>query len=395
MTLGFAFSLLAITFGLSMKARSAQQRWTRIVNVETESVAAMEELIRAHNAYRKQVDIGDTRATEKYRAVEQILDRPALRNQETAVLRERVHAFSRRVQAIDVRLRRVPREVVQAELDAASNRLLNEARRLIEWRKEEIARQLPRLERETRSMMIAGMAIAWMIVLMAGLAVKIAYQRVVRPMEQLSEAAVKIGGGRTDVDFPVNGDYEVAKLAGALRVMADELKNSARIDDLTSLPNFRAFREHIEEEIQRSIRFEYEVGILVLDLDRFKQYNDRFGHLAGNDALQRVAQVIRETVRRVDFPARYGGEEFAVVAPRIDVSTLEVVAERIRANVEALPAPEGGAQVTISIGAAIYPADGASADALFHVADERLYRAKREGRNRVVVSSPRVAKSAG
>jgi len=395
MTLGFAFSLLAITFGLSMKARSAQQRWTRIVNVETESVAAMEELIRAHNAYRKQVDIGDTRATEKYRAVEQILDRPALRNQETAVLRERVHAFSRRVQAIDVRLRRVPREVVQAELDAASNRLLNEARRLIEWRKEEIALQLPRLERETRSMMIAGMAIAWMIVLMAGLAVKIAYQRVVRPMEQLSEAAVKIGGGRTDVDFPVNGDYEVAKLAGALRVMADELKNSARIDDLTSLPNFRAFREHIEEEIQRSIRFEYEVGILVLDLDRFKQYNDRFGHLAGNDALQRVAQVIRETVRRVDFPARYGGEEFAVVAPRIDVSTLEVVAERIRANVEALPAPEGGAQVTISIGAAIYPADGASADALFHVADERLYRAKREGRNRVVVSSPRVAKSAG
>ena len=395
MTLGFAFSLLAITFGLSMKARNAQQRWTRIVNVETESVAAMEELIRAHNAYRRQVAIGDARATEKYRAVEQILERPALRNQESAVLRERVHAFSRRVQAIDVRLRRVPREVVQAELDAASNRLLNEARRLIDSRKEEIARQLPRLERETRSMMIAGMAIAWMIVLMAGLAVKIAYQRVVRPMEQLSEAAVKIGGGRTDVDFPVNGDYEVSRLADALRVMAKELKNSARIDDLTSLPNFRAFREHIEEEIQRSIRFEYEVGILVLDLDRFKQYNDRFGHLAGNDALQRVAQVIRETVRRVDFPARYGGEEFAVVAPRIDVSTLEVVAERIRANVEALPAPEGGAQVTISIGAAIYPADGASADALFHVADERLYRAKREGRNRVVVSSPRAAKSAG
>jgi diguanylate cyclase (GGDEF)-like protein len=395
MTLGFAFSLLAITFGLSMKARSAQQRWTRIVSVETESVAAMEELIRAHNAYRNQVAIGDTRATEKYRTVEQILDRPALRNQESAVLRERVHAFSRRVQAIDVRLRRVPREVVQAELDAASNRLLSEARRLIEWRKEEIARQLPQLERETRSMMIAGMAIAWMVVLMAGLAVKIAYQRVVRPMEQLSEAAEKIGGGRTDVAFPVNGDYEVAKLAGALRVMADELKNRARIDDLTSLPNFRAFREHIEEEIQRSIRFEYEVGILVLDLDRFKQYNDRFGHLAGNDALQRVAQVIRETVRRVDFPARYGGEEFAVVAPRIDVSTLEVVAERIRASVEALPAPEGGGPVTISIGAAIYPADGATADALFHVADERLYRAKREGRNRVVVSSPRVAKSAG
>ncbi|MGZ8711379.1 MAG: diguanylate cyclase [Thermoanaerobaculia bacterium] len=395
MTLGFAFALLAITFGLSMKARGAQERWTRIVNVETESVAAMEELIRSHNAFRRQIAIGDPRAAEKYRSVEQILERPALRNQESAVLRERVQAFSRRVQAIDLRLRRVPGSVVVSELDAASNRVVNEARRLIEWRKQEIARQLPRLERETRSMMIAGMAISWMIVLMAGVAVKIAYQRVVRPMELLSEAADKIGAGQTDVVFPVHGDYEVARLSGALKKMAQQLTERARIDDLTALPNFRAFREHIEEEIQRSIRFEYEVGILVLDLDRFKQYNDRFGHLAGNDALQRVAQAIREAVRRVDFPARYGGEEFAVVAPRIDVSTLELVAERIRSTVEALPAPEGGAQVTISIGAAIYPADGATADALFQVADERLYRAKREGRNRVVVSSPRAAKSAG
>jgi diguanylate cyclase (GGDEF)-like protein len=135
--------------------------------------------------------------------------------------------------------------------------------------------------------------------------------------------------------------------------------------------------------------------MLVLDLDRFKQYNDRFGHLAGNAALQRVAAVIREAVRRVDFPARYGGEEFAVVAPQIDVASLTLVAERIRATVEALPAPSGLAPVTISIGAAIYPIDGATADALFQAADERLYRAKRDGRNRVVVSSPRVAKSAG
>lgn len=397
MTLGFAFSLLAITFGLSMKARRAQERWTRIVGVETEAVAAMEELIRAHNAYRRQTPLGDARAAEKYRAVEQILERPALRSQETAVLRERVQAFSRRVQAIEVRLRRVPRDVVVSELNAASNRVVNEARRLIDWRKQEIARQLPQLERDTRSMMIAGMAIAWMIVLMAGVSVKIAYQRVVRPMELLAEAAGKIGAaGKADLDkFPMNGDYEVAKLSGALKKMAQQLADRARVDDLTGLPNFRAFREHIEEEIQRSIRFEYEVGILVLDLDRFKQYNDRFGHLAGNDALQRVAQTIREAVRRVDFPARYGGEEFAVVAPRIDTGALELVAERIRSMVEALPAPEGGARVTLSIGAAIYPADGANAEALFQVADERLYRAKREGRNRVVVSSPRAAKSAG
>ena len=395
MTVGFAFSLLAITVSLSMQARRSQERWTRIVSVETEVVATMEELIRAHNAFRKQVAIADRRAADKYRSVQQLLDRPVLRGEESAVLRERVAAFARRLDATDVRLRRVSRDMAEQELDAASLRVVSEARRVIESRKQEIARQLPRLERDTRSMMIAGLAIAWMIILLTGVAVKVAYQRVVRPIEQLSRAALQIAGGEANVDVPVGGDREVSHLGKALREMAKELSDRARIDDLTGLPNFRAFRERIEEEIQRSNRFGYEFGMLVLDLDRFKQYNDRFGHLAGNDALQRVAAVIREAVRRVDFPARYGGEEFAVVAPQIDVASLSLVAERIRAGVEALPPPAGLAPVTISIGAAIYPNDGATADALFQAADERLYRAKRDGRNRVVVSSPRVAQSAG
>jgi diguanylate cyclase (GGDEF)-like protein len=195
----------------------------------------------------------------------------------------------------------------------------------------------------------------------------------------------------------VGGDLEVAKLGVAFNRMADELNARARTDDLTSLPNFRAFRERIDVEIARAIRYAQRFGVLVLDLDRFKQYNDRFGHLAGNDTLQRVAQVIRETVRAVDFPARYGGEEFAVIVPLADAGALARLAERIRANVEALPAPENGAQVTISIGAAIHPADGASAEALFHTADERLYEAKRLGRNRVVIgtSAARAAQSAG
>jgi diguanylate cyclase (GGDEF)-like protein len=392
MTGGFALALLAITFGLSMRAKRSQDRWTRIVSVETESVAALEELIRAHNAFRKQTGFGDPRASDKYESVEQLLELPPLRDRESAVLRERVQAFRRRLEATEVRLKRVSRAAAVRELDAASNRVVSEARRLIEWRKQEIARQLPQLERDTRSMMTAGLAIAWIVILVSFASAKIALSRVVRPLEQLSAAAkgqIKIE------DVPVTGDFEVVTLGRALKTMAKELSDRARIDDLTGLPNFRAFRERIDDEIQRSNRFGHEFGILVLDLDRFKQYNDRFGHLGGNDALQRVARAIQESVRRVDFPARYGGEEFAVVAPQIDVGTLARVAERIRSNVEALPAPAGGAAVTISIGAAIYPNDGATADALFQIADERLYRAKREGRNRVVISSPRAAQSAG
>ena len=100
--------------------------------------------------------------------------------------------------------------------------------------------------------------------------------------------------------------------------------------------------------------------------------------------------MIREAVRAVDFAARYGGEEFAVVVPNIDAQSLAVIAERIRAGVEALPAPGDGSQVTVSIGAAIYPADGGSREALFRSADERLYEAKRQGRNRVVAPAARM-----
>jgi diguanylate cyclase (GGDEF)-like protein len=164
--------------------------------------------------------------------------------------------------------------------------------------------------------------------------------------------------------------------------MADELKARARTDDLTGLPNFRAFRERIDAEIDRAARYPESFGILVLDLDRFKKFNDTHGHMAGNEALQRVARVIRDTVRSVDFPARYGGEEFAAILLEVDAVALAVIAERIRANVESLQI------LTISIGGAIFPVDGGNVAALFQAADERLYAAKREGRNRVVVAAP-------
>lgn len=131
-------------------------------------------------------------------------------------------------------------------------------------------------------------------------------------------------------------------------------------------------------------------GVLVLDLDRFKKYNDTFGHLAGNDALRRVAQTIRETVRTVDFAARYGGEEFAVIVPQVDAAALTVIAERVRTNIEALPAPPDGSSVTVSIGAAIYPDDARDREALFQAADARLYQAKEQGRNRVVAPAATV-----
>src|SRR6266850_4913586 len=174
----------------------------------------------------------------------------------------------------------------------------------------------------SRALMPATLAVAWIIVMLSFAAVQVTLRKVVRPLEELSRAADRIAEGYLAARAPEAGDHEIWSLGVALNRMADELRAHARTDDLTTLPNFRAFRERIDEEIARASRYNERFGILVLDLDRFKKYNDTHGHLAGNDALQRVATVMRQTVRTVDFPARYGGEEFAVIVPQIDTPSL-------------------------------------------------------------------------
>src|SRR5438270_4465958 len=370
LTGAFAVVLFAITFGLSWRAKLSQQRWSRIIRVETEAIATLEELIRAQNAFRAHG--GD------YRVVTQLLRNDALNEIDTAVLRARVKAFDN-VLADDH-----PRA---EDLDATSTAIVREAQRIISERKREIGRALPELERDTDAMMASGLSVAWILVVLCFAGAQTTLRKVVRPLEELSASADRIAAGDLTARAPIAGDHELYRLGTAFNRMADELKARARTDDLTSLPNFRAFRERIDIEIERASRYPESFGILVLDLDRFKKFNDTFGHLAGNDALQRVARVIRETVRTVDFAARYGGEEFAVNVPEIDLASLAAIAERIRANVEAL------GDMTVSIGAALFAQDGKDAESLFSAADERLYAAKSGGRNRVVVPSEKLVAS--
>jgi diguanylate cyclase (GGDEF)-like protein len=374
LTAAFALTLFGITFGLSWRSLVAQSRWARLVGVETQAIGALDEVIRAQNAFHAQCTtparVPAPHCVDRYASVVQLLDRETLRAIDTAALRRRMNRYA------------------DAPSTAGSAAITAEASRLIDERKSEIARQLPELHRGGRDMMSAALAIAWILVICSFAAVQITLRKVVRPLEELARSADRITDGDLNARAPVAGDHEIAHLGLAFNAMADKLREHARTDDLTGLPNFRAFRERIDNEIDRASRYPEHFGVLVLDLDRFKQYNDNFGHLAGNVALQRVSQVIRAAVRSVDFAARYGGEEFAVIVPNIEVATLTVIAERIRAGVEALPAPPDGAQVTVSIGAALFPPDGKTAEQLFHVADERLYQAKAEGRNRVVTPAP-------
>ena len=378
LTGAFTLALFAIAFGLSWRARLAQQRWTRLISIETRAVAALEELIRAQNGFRARFLAG-AESPQRYRVVAQLLTDDSLSRIDLGTLRARTNEF-----------RTIINEPVPLpeDVESTSTAVIIEAQQIIAARKAEIARQLPALERETSTMMSTGLAIAWIVALLGFAAVQTTLRKVVRPIEELSVAADRIAAGDLAARAPVAGDHEIATLGVAFNRMADELKARARTDDLTSLPNFRAFTERLSGELERADRYPESFGVLVLDLDRFKKYNDAYGHLAGNDALRRVARTIRETVRAVDFPARYGGEEFAVIVPQVDASSLAAIAERIRANVERLPAPKDGAAVTISIGGALYPHDGADRESLFRTADERLYAAKAAGRNRVVLTAP-------
>jgi diguanylate cyclase (GGDEF)-like protein/PAS domain S-box-containing protein len=177
-----------------------------------------------------------------------------------------------------------------------------------------------------------------------------------------------------------------------------ELANQARTDALTGIANRRCFDEAIQQEWARGIREEHSLSLLMIDVDRFKRYNDRYGHPQGDLCLRAVADALTPLVRRPgDLIARYGGEEFAVLLPDTSLSGAVEVAESIRAAVEALALPHGANQpmpvVTISIGAATaLPRQSSATEAhapsdLLGSADAALYQAKRTGRNRVATSA--------
>ena len=160
----------------------------------------------------------------------------------------------------------------------------------------------------------------------------------------------------------------------------------ANTDELTGLYNHRHFHERVEQEISRGGRFGITFSLILLDLDLFKVYNDIYGHLAGDQLLRKVGQMIQSSVRNIDLPFRYGGEEFAVLLPETRIDDAYRVAERLRKTIEARSSFRE-MPVTASLGVANWPNDGLMKEELIHRADTALYRAKRMGRNRTCLAS--------
>ena len=168
------------------------------------------------------------------------------------------------------------------------------------------------------------------------------------------------------------------------------LAQLAVTDGLTGLYNHRHFHERLTLEVERSQRSGLPLSLLMLDVDHFKQFNDTFGHPAGDEVLRQLARVLADTRRANDVVARYGGEEFAVILVDTPKFTAAKVAERVRERINthdfSEAAPRAG-KLSASIGVATFPDDGADAETLVRSADQALYAAKRAGRNRVVLAS--------
>ncbi|HEV2738877.1 MAG TPA: diguanylate cyclase [Candidatus Elarobacter sp.] len=209
----------------------------------------------------------------------------------------------------------------------------------------------------------------------------------------LGERATEIALTDIDVDgaLLVSGDvlvHDDLALIVTLALAARFLAESAQTDGLTGVANRRTFDARLREEWKRAARDRTSLVVAILDIDYFKVYNDRHGHLAGDDALRRVAHAASATLQRAgDRFARYGGEEFAAILPATSLEGGIAAAERIRAAVAALaiqhPVGKAG-RLTVSVGvAATEPAFGGNVQELFAAADRELYRAKAEGRDRV------------
>jgi diguanylate cyclase (GGDEF)-like protein len=266
--------------------------------------------------------------------------------------------------------------------------------------------QVTRL-RNTMMLLVAGLLVGvGMIAYFLGLFI-------VRPLHRLAKGAAKVAAGNLDVDLPVLSGGEVGYLTQVfnnmvvrlregrealdaanetLRRKNEELERLSVTDGLTGLYNRRRLMEAVNDEARRSQRLKHTFALLMVDVDHFKKYNDSFGHPAGDTVLARVAAILREATREVDHVARYGGEEFLVMLPETGMPEALDISERIRARIG--EEVFHGRRMTVSIGVAEFPLHGDTPEQVIAAADEALYEAKREGRDRVRRAGLKLVKEA-
>ena len=214
--------------------------------------------------------------------------------------------------------------------------------------------------------------------------------------------AIMDGGGRVlwyegsleDITFRKQAQEALAQANEGLKarlteigILQEQLRERAIRDPLTNLFNRRNLEETLDQELAKADRKAYPVSLLMMDIDHFKHINDTYGHKAGDQALQSLADLIRSHIRRSDTACRFGGDEFVIVMPETSFRSAYDRAEDFRQGVQSLQLPDIGmsGNLTVSIGIATYPDHGATKEDLLRAADQAMYLAKARGCNRVVV----------
>jgi diguanylate cyclase (GGDEF)-like protein len=267
-------------------------------------------------------------------------------------------------------------------------------------------------EREVLSRIDREIGIAYLQLALFGLLVLLATwysgeQLIVEPIKALARVASRIGRG--ELDARPTGQKWAAEFAPLVTALADmgnrlserehalrsanrHLEELASIDSLSGLANRRSFDAHLEAEWQRAHLSGRPLGLLMIDVDHFKLFNDNYGHVEGDRCLQAIGDLLNTAADGGDFAARYGGEEFALLMPETQMRRALRLADELRLEVAALgvvhsSAPDG--VVTVSIGVAcLVPSEGEPPQSLVEAADAGLYQAKRCGRNRVATEAP-------
>jgi len=227
------------------------------------------------------------------------------------------------------------------------------------------------------------------------------HRTIIQPIRNLRAGATQLAGGNLQYRISIKTADDLQELADDFNVMrekllerteklattAREMEELSTHDGLTGLYNYRYFHNRLKEEMQKSARAGAPLSVMLMDLDNFKLYNDRHGHPAGDLLLKTAAEIFRQTLRGTDLICRYGGEEFVAILPNTGKEGAIVAAENVRANMEGHDFPHRETQplgaVTITIGVAQYPEDATSADELVKCADDLMYKAKKEGKNKV------------
>lgn len=278
-------------------------------------------------------------------------------------------------------------------VDVHIDNALNNLNTLLKISQPEIAAELTEAH-SIRKKTFLAIAIVFGISLVAAIGASLLLARsVLIPLKTLKKSADRFGTGDLSHRAAIVTADELGQLTVAFNIMAEnlektqkELKILSTHDSLTGLNNRKEFHRYLQEELERSKRYDCPLSLLMLDIDFFKNINDTYGHQAGDLILSDIANLLKRECRIVDQISRYGGEEFTIILPETSASGALIIAERIRklvANTTFFVGPGQEISVTLCVGVAVYKEDATTENALISAADEALYAAKHAGRNRV------------